>query len=59
MCLQGMYIWVCKDCPMEIIQAVLEVQHFGAIPEIMVSQACMREWLIVIVGIFLLECKEK
>ena len=28
---------------MEVIQAVLEVKHFGAIPEVMVSQECMCE----------------
>ena len=34
---QGIYIWVCKECPTEVIQAVFGVQHFGAIPESMVS----------------------
>ncbi|XP_064387627.1 protein transport protein Sec24A-like isoform X2 [Halichondria panicea] len=29
----GIYIWVCKECPVEVIQAVLGVPHYGAIPE--------------------------
>ena len=37
--LQGMYIWVAKDAPQALIQKIFGVQHFGAIPEVMVS-AC-------------------
>ena len=33
---QGSYIWVSKDAPQELIQKIFGVQHFGAIPEIMV-----------------------
>ena len=34
--MQGMYIWVSKDAPPEAIKMIFGVQHFGAIPEIMV-----------------------
>ena len=33
---QGVYIWVAKDAPQALIQKIFGVQHFGAIPEIMV-----------------------
>ena len=34
---QGLYIWVGKDAPHELVQKIFGVQHFGAIPEIMVG----------------------
>lgn len=34
---QGMQIWVSKDAPQELIQKILGVKHFGAIPETMVG----------------------
>jgi len=34
---RGLYIWVSKNAPDELIQKILGVQHFGAIPEIMTS----------------------
>ena len=34
---QGLYIWVGKDAPHELVQKVFGVQHFGAIPEVMVG----------------------
>ena len=34
--LQGMFIWVSKDSPQELIQNILGVPHFGAIAEDMV-----------------------
>ena len=35
--LQGVYIWVAKDAPQALVQKIFGVQHFGAIPEVMVS----------------------
>ena len=40
LCLQGLYLWVCKDAPQEYVSQILDVKHFGAIPEIMVSMVC-------------------
>lgn len=34
---QGIYIWVSKEVPQDIVKDIFGVPHFGAIPEYMVS----------------------
>lgn len=46
----GMQIWVSKDAPQELIQKILGVKHFGAIPETMVSLPALENETAVLVG---------